>query len=98
MVKNNNPKKMGINVKRSNRKLFKFYLLHPPKDANADNIAEKLISFSNVEEVFVTDGDYGFVVKARFLDDKENDDAYKYLSKKLGSGFGKVTSHYQYSK
>lgn len=97
-MNNNGKKGNGTHVRRLNRKFYKFYFIHPPKNANADHLAEQLIEIKNVEEVFVTDGDYGFVVKARFFDGKEPDDAYNYLSRKLGSNFGRVTSYYQYKK
>ena len=61
-------------------------------------LPKELIGMRNVEEVFVTDGDYGFVVKTRFSNGKEPDDVSNYLSRTLGSSFGKVTSYYQYKK
>ena len=98
MSNNNGKNGNGTNVRRLSKKFYKFYLVHPPKNADADHLAEQLIGIKNVEEVFVTDGDYGFVVKARFFDRKEPDDAYNYLSRKLGGNFGRVTSYYQYKK
>ncbi len=88
----------GVSIRRLGKKFYKFYFVHPPMNADADRLAEQLIGIKNVEEVFVTDGDYGFVVKTRFSDGKEPDDAYNYISKKLGSNFGEVTSYYQYKK
>ncbi len=85
-------------IRRLSKTLYKFYFVRPPVNANADRLAEELINIKNVEEVFVTDGDYGFVVKARFSEGKEPDDAYTYISKKLGGSFGRVTSYYQYRK
>lgn len=88
----------GASVKRLNKKFYKFYFLQPPENVNADHIAEQLIDIKNVEEVYVTDGDYGFVVKTRFFEGQEPDDAFNFISRKLGSNFGKVTSYYQYKK
>ena len=85
-------------ARRMEKRFYKFYLIHPPKDSNADHLAEQLIGIKNVEEVFVTDGDYGFVVKTRFFEGAEPDDAYNYISKRIGNNFGKVTSYYQYKK
>jgi DNA-binding Lrp family transcriptional regulator len=96
---NNNEKAgNGTPIKRLSKKFYKFYFVHPPKNADADRLAEQLIGIKNVEEVFVTDGDYGFVVKARFFEGKEPDDAQNFLLKKMGGNFGKVTSYYQYKK
>lgn len=99
MKKGNNRKNSNNGtVRRLDKDFYKFYLIHPPENADADHVAEQLINIKNVEEVFVTDGDYGFIVKARFFDGKEPDDAYNYIFKKLGSNFGRVTSYYQYRK
>ncbi|MDE1871240.1 MAG: Lrp/AsnC family transcriptional regulator [Candidatus Micrarchaeota archaeon] len=83
--------------KRMEGKSYNFYLVHPPQDADANLLARQLMSIKNVEEVFVTDGDYGFVVKAR-NGVGEPDDACEYISRKLGCGLVKATSHYQYRK
>ena len=93
-VKNGN----GTQIRRLGRVSYKFYLVHPPANSNADMLAEQLMEIKNVEEVFVTDGDYGFIVKTRFSEGKGSDDAYNYISKRLGSNLGEVTSYYQYKK
>jgi hypothetical protein len=96
---NNNSKGPGSAlVRRITKKFYKFYFLQPPTNVNADRIAEQLIGIKNVEEVFVTDGDYGFIVKTRFFEGQEPDDAFNFISKRLGSNYGKVTSYYQYKK
>ena len=77
---------------------YRFYLIKPPRNANADKLAEELIGIRDVEEVFVTDGDYGFLVKARFFSDREPDDACRYIESRLSGSYGKITSHYQYTK
>jgi hypothetical protein len=88
----------GAQIKRCNGRSYSFYLIEPSENANADNMAEKLITLKDVIEVNVTDGDYGFIVKAKLPKDNKHDAAYNYLSKRLGSNFGRVTSYYQYTK
>ncbi|MFI5412695.1 MAG: hypothetical protein ACHQX1_02290 [Candidatus Micrarchaeales archaeon] len=78
--------------------LHKFYFIKPRENADADDLAERLISLKLVEEVFLTDGDYGFVVKARFLNGKEPDNVTRYISRNLSAKFGKVVSHYEFKK
>ena len=85
-------------IKKLSSRFYKFYLVRPPSNANADHLAEQLMGIKSVEEVFVTDGDYGFVVKARFFDGKEQEDIQEYITKRLGGNYGMVTSHYQYKK
>lgn len=87
------------NVKtRKKGVLHRFYLVEPKLNANADELAEKLISLKPVEEVFLADGDYGFIVKVRFLDGKEPVDVVNYLREKIAVRFGTVDSYYQYRK
>jgi DNA-binding Lrp family transcriptional regulator len=95
---NNNSKGNYAPVRRVAKGHYKFYLVHPTLNADADHVAERLMGIKNVEEVFVTDGDYGFIVKARFPKGNRQDDAFNYLSKNLGSNLGSVTSYYQYKK
>ncbi len=89
----------GGERKSGKRGVFhKFYLVHPKENANADELAERLIMLKPVEEVFLTDGDFGFVVKARFTDGKEPNDVTSFISKNINSKFGKAVSHYEYKK
>ena len=78
--------------------LHKFYFIKPKANSDADLLAEQLIELKPVEEVFLSDGDYGFVVKARFFKGKEPNDVTKYITSKVGNKFGKVVSYYQYKK
>ncbi len=78
--------------------LHRFYLIEPRENASADELAEKLISLKPVEEVFLTDGDYGFLVKTRFFEGSEPDDITKYISRNVSKKFGKIVSYFQYRK
>ncbi len=96
-----NPGKHGngeFAIKRDGRKFYKFYLVNPKDNADPDTVAEKLIGFEDVEEVYVTDGDYGFIVKTRFRDGKEPTDVYNYIHNKIDSKYGEITSYYKYKK
>lgn len=88
----------GCNARRIGNSPYKFYFVEPRENANADRFAERLMGIKNVEEVFVTDGDYGFVVKARVPESRKADNGRDYVSKRLGGSFGKATSHYQYKR
>ena len=91
-------KEQQYNIKRDGKRFYKFYLVNPKENAYGDTVAEKLISFDDVEEIYVTDGDYGFIVKTRFGDGKEADDVYGYIHRKIDSKFGEITSYYKYRK
>ena len=86
-------------VKRTKRQVFyKFYFLKPKANADADLIAERLMDLSSVQEVFLTEGDYGYVVKARFFNGKEPKDVTNYIAKAVDKKFGAVMSHMEYRK
>ena len=78
--------------------MHRFYFIEPRQNADAEELAEKLISLKPVEEVFLTDGDYGFVVKTRFFKGDEPGDITKYIARNVSRRFGKVVSYYQYRK
>lgn len=78
--------------------LHRFYLIEPKPNVNADELAEKLISLKPVEEVLVSDGDYGYLVKVRLIGGKEPVDVVNYLKEKMAVKYGVVDSYYQYRK
>ncbi len=88
----------GCGSRRIGNIPYKFYFVEPQENADANRFAERLMGMKGVEEVFVTDGDYGFVVKARVSGEGKTDNAHDYLSRRLGCSFGKATCHYQYKK
>jgi DNA-binding Lrp family transcriptional regulator len=79
-------------------KLHRFYFLSPKENANIDELTDRIISLKNVEEVFVTDGDYGYIVKTRFSNGRDSKAAEQYLKKTVNRKFGVVTSYFQYKK
>jgi DNA-binding Lrp family transcriptional regulator len=78
--------------------LHRFYLVEPKPNADAGRIAEKLIALKQVEEVFLSDGDYGFIVKVRFIDGKEPPNVADYLKQNVATRFGTADSYYKYRK
>lgn len=73
-------------------------MLNPKENQNIDEIANTLISFEEVEEVYVTDGEHGFIVKTRFTEGKEPSDVLNYIQRKVDSRFGQVTAYFSYRK
>lgn len=83
---------------RMKEAMHKFYFVRPRANANADELANRLIGLKSVEEVWLTDGDYGFVVKAKFFRGEEPKDVASYIARNIDSRFGRVIGYYQYSK
>ncbi len=82
---------------KSGKNFYRIYIVRPPGNSDTGLFAEQLMGIDNVEEVLVTDGDCGFVVKARFCG-SEPDRVLKYISEKVGGNFGSATSHYHYKR
>ena len=78
--------------------MSKFYFIKPRPSANAGELAERLIALGPVESVYLTEGDCGFIVKARFTNGKEPTDVTNFISRKISNRYGKVVSHYEYRK
>ncbi len=92
-----NARARGSRIRRLGNSACKFYFVKPPEDSDADHFAERLMGIKNVEEVFITDGDYGFVVRTK-AQGSRSDSTYDYLTKVIGCSFCRVTSHYQYKR
>ncbi|MCL4373851.1 MAG: Lrp/AsnC ligand binding domain-containing protein [Candidatus Marsarchaeota archaeon] len=96
--KNNNGahnKPHGVSKKSD---YYKFFLIKPKVNANANEVARELIAFSEVAEVYVTEGQAGFMVKAKFFDDNSPSDIEQYIKDKLGAKYGMLISPMQYAK
>ena len=63
-------------VSKKKGKLHRFYLIEPNLHVDADKFAEGLIALKPVEEVLLSDGDYGFIVKVRLFDGKEPESVF----------------------
>ena len=47
-----------------------FFFIEPQRNTDARSTAQKLLSINNISEVFITDGDYGFIAKTNASDDR----------------------------
>ena len=61
----------GVCIRRNNlrgidasRPLCRFYLINPERNASVNSTVRKLIGIDEVDEVYVTEGPHGFIVKA----------------------------------
>lgn len=77
--------------------LFRFYFLNPRGNQDISKIADALMAFEEVEEVHVTEGDHGFVVKAKLNDGKESA-VSGYMSRIGACRFKQATAYASYVK
>jgi hypothetical protein len=88
---------MDGNKNRIEKKMHCFYFIKPMPNMNANGLAAKLLALEAIEEVYVTEGDYGFLVKAKFKD-KEPDGVSEYIKKNLNRRFNMALSYYNLKK
>lgn len=77
---------------------YKFYLINPKENASISSLAEKLISFKDVEEVYVTEGAHGFLVKTKFLNGKEPKDLDSYIKRRVDQTYGEMNAYFSYKR
>lgn len=79
-------------------KLHRFFFIKPKGNTDAGELAERFTSFDNVEEVLLTEGDFGFIVKATVDPVKENNELAKCISEVSSGTCTMATSYYKYRK
>ena len=84
--------KMKTNTKVKNNSLHKFFFLRPKANMDARAVAEKLISLKNVQEVIMTEGDVGYIVKTRLFSDKSDRETERMIARSVGSRLGVAIS------
>ncbi len=77
---------------------FYSFRLENPRNMDIDGLAESIIGSRDVEEVYVSDGEGSFVVKARFADGREPKDIRSYMSRSIGRAYGHVNKTGKYLK
>lgn len=77
---------------------FDYFFVKPSKKSNVHDAAQKLISIKGIREVSVMEGDYGFVVKADFMDERANNFLYREILKAVGGTSRKAVCYCQYHK
>ncbi len=85
-------------VKTKRYSLHRFYLISPKDGMDSTAFVERMLAIKQVQEVYITDGDFGYLVRAKFLKENEPKDAVDYIAKRVDRRFGKVVSYYRYRK
>ena len=79
-------------------KLHRLFFVKPKENTNADELAERFAGFDSVDEVLLTEGDYGFIVKASVDSLEESKELEKYISEASSGSCGTAVSYYKYRK
>jgi hypothetical protein len=94
------------NQTRRQSKSYGFFFVKPRRSLDADRVARQLAGMEGVDRVYVTEGDYGFLVKTKKfqfqMDEQKENEALQELvekvSKTTGSNTRKAVSYIQYSR
>ena len=75
-----------------------FFFIKPYVNNNALQIAQELLTLENIEEVFIVDGDYGFIAKTKLIDDKLSEEIEQFITKNIKINFHKSHINYKIRK
>jgi hypothetical protein len=71
---------------------FDYFFIRPSRNGDAHTSARRLMSIKGIKEVSVTEGEYGFVVKAEI-----SDAIHKEIIGIVGGTLNKAVCHCQYN-
>ncbi len=75
-----------------------FFFIEPQRNTDARSTAQKLLSINNISEVFITDGDYGFIAKTNVSDDRTLKYIADSISSQVSKSFKRLCSYYKMKK
>lgn len=75
-----------------------FFFIEPQENTDARMTAQKLLSINNISEVFITDGDYGFIAKTNVSDDRTLEYIADSISSQVSKSFKRLCSYYKMKK
>ena len=77
--------------------LHSFFFIKPQKGTDINELADALLGIDEVQEVCVTEGDIGYMVKAKF-DEKTNEKVEKSIAEVAGPRYGRFVSAMELKK
>jgi hypothetical protein len=80
---------------RRNGQFYNLFFIRPKDRTDTQRYAEKLASMKNVAEVMVTEGECGFIVKARSASPEARSVVEQSLAR---TSYKKIVSYYQYRR
>ena len=77
-------------------KPHKFFFIKPIPNTDVRSLSQSLLGIKDIEEVDITEGDYGYIVKAKYTGDE--DYIGEYIAKNMKSKYGVALSYYNLRK
>lgn len=87
-------RKNGVGVSRQDRHVF--YFVRPLPNQDAKSLPNRLMGLEGVEEVYVTEGKYGYIVRASVGD--RADSIANLMGADPRNGVETALSHYSFRK
>jgi hypothetical protein len=91
-------KSSGITYGKTRRSNCRFYFVRPAENGDARSVASKLASLDGIQEVYMTEGKYGFVVKAVEAKSQDPLRLASYMKTSLKGKVDMALSHYRCRK
>ena len=91
-------RKSNIRDAGSSKPLCRFYLINPERDASVNSTVKKLMGIGEVDEVYVTEGPHGFLVKASPSSAVSSRRITSSISRQFSGQVGVITSYARYRK
>lgn len=77
---------------------YRFYLVNPQSGASASKTAAKLMKISGVSEVIITEGRYGFIVRAQAETAPQGRRVYSAIQSCVKGSLSEAVAHFRYVK
>ncbi|ASI14066.1 hypothetical protein Mia14_0772 [Candidatus Mancarchaeum acidiphilum] len=77
---------------------YRFYLVKPNFNTDLQELSMQIMSFKEVAEVYLTEGDSGILVKTKFFNDSKPQAIEGFLKKTIPYKYGILVSPIQYEK
>jgi hypothetical protein len=88
-------KSSGIAYGKTRQSNCRFYFVRPAENRDARSIASKLASLDGIREVYMTEGKYGFVVKAVEAKHQDPERIASYMETSLKGKVDMALSYYR---
>ena len=85
-------------VRKDGKTFHKFFILRPKEGVEIAKVANELLALNDVLEVYVTEGNAGFMVKARFDGEREPEQVASYIKANIDNRYGTLVSYLNYKR
>jgi hypothetical protein len=85
-------------IRKDDKTFHKFFILRPKDGVEIEKVTNELLALNDVLEVYVTEGNAGFMVKARFDGEREPEQVANYIKANIDNRYGTLVSYLNYKR